>query len=107
MPLLLQLGPDELEAVADRRSPRELGRLLQTCRAMAAAAPRHPDWVWLRYQVKVTGWEMAYYRATVFGHLEALRWTRAQGCELTNRKQRAEGHLEMLRWLRALTTPCA
>jgi len=107
--MLSDLTSDEVEVVTRGWSPREVGRLMCTCKALAVeAVPRHPAWAVLRAAVREKGWDRAC--AVAGGHLLALLWARVQGCvfdELTCVAAANGGQLETLRWLRALKPmPC-
>ena len=102
---LQELGFDALDVVVQNLAPRDVGRVMRTCRALAVAAtPLHPSWEKLRFGVQTTGWwEEAYVSAAERGDVQAMRWVGAQGYDLESASGSAArgGHVPMLQWLYA------
>ena len=106
--MLPTLSSDALHEVARHLSPKAMGRMLCTCRALAAV-PKLPVWQWLRKVVQKKGWAQVPNCAARFGKLDALRWADAHGCLLDKRtcsQAAMKGRLDVIQFLRQKTPPC-
>jgi len=100
-----------LVVVTRRLSPKEIGRLKRTCRALAAAAePLHASWAALRADVLKGGsvwhgWHVACLAAAERGDVQAMIWVEAQGVDLESACVSAAtgGDVTMLTFLRTRT----
>jgi len=104
--MLSGLSSDALDKVAQHLSPKDVGKLMQTCQALAIeATPRHPSWALLRADLKdqllrkkhepvKTRWFSACVSAAERGDVQSVRWVGAQG-----HAHNAAGHVHHLEWL--------
>ena len=103
---LPELSGDAHDAIAQHLSPRDVGRLMRTCRDLSVvASPGHPSWAALRSDVKKGAWQEACRSAAERGDIQAVRWAGAQGQDFACacRSAASGGDVPMVQWLHART----